>query len=507
MAVKLFKMEEGSEQHHFFECTEEVAFYTGGYGNGKTAVLAILAILCASEYKNGRFLVGRASRPKLEDSTKPELLKWLPEESVISWPSERKNNLVLATGSTIEFRHIRQEGKGKGEEQGNLLSATYDGIFVDQIDDPEFNYKDFEDLIGRLRGTAEYIGDKPYMPKIGPQWFRATANPTHNWLFRELVNPYFIFNKTGMITPKLLYDKETKKPIIKVFNAPSKANERNTGGRYTKRMGIVFRGSMKKRFIEGDWSAYDGLVYPDYDDITHVVQHEVMHEFIMQGIVEGKLGIIEGYDYGQVVPSCYLLAFYDAIGNIFITDGYYEPLKKISEQAVMMKKLRNEWNIIPTDMIYADPDIFRAKHATADKVGETIAAMFEREGIQMQRGSNAVEAGIVKVSSYLQVDKMHRHPITGNYGAPRMFISSKVPFLSNEFVDYCWNKNILGQNVDKPRDVNDHGMDTVKYLVTKRPNVVGMIRRKPSGRLPPALMAWHEAREQGEEKLLPRHAA
>ena len=30
---------------------------------------------------------------------------------------------------------------------------------VDQLDDPEFTYKDFEDLIGRLRGTAPHLGD------------------------------------------------------------------------------------------------------------------------------------------------------------------------------------------------------------------------------------------------------------------------------------------------------------------------------------------------------------
>jgi hypothetical protein len=66
-----------------------------------------------------------------------------------------------------------------------LLSATYDWIVVDQIEDPEITEKDFLDLLGRLRGSAEYTGDDPTMPRTGPRWIILLCNPTRNWVYRE----------------------------------------------------------------------------------------------------------------------------------------------------------------------------------------------------------------------------------------------------------------------------------------------------------------------------------
>lgn len=505
MSTKEFRIEEGSEQYNFLMCRDDIAGYTGGYGNGKTAALGVLAITIASSYERARVLVGRATRPKLEDSTKPELIKWLPEDWVAQWPSERRNNILLKdTKSTIEFRHIRQEGKGKGEEQSNLLSATYDAILVDQIDDPEFGFKDFADLVGRLRGTAKYVGDDPTMPRIGPQWLRFGANPTRNWLFREVINPVFIYNKTGLITQKLIRDIDTNKPLVRVFNAPTSANKRNTGEKYGKRMSAVMRGSLAKRYIEGDWSAYEGLIYPDYDETVHVVQQEEMDSWIREQLQNDKLGVAEGYDYGQTSPSCYILSFHDAVGNVFLVDGFYKPQTTVEAQAVMIKEIRNKWGIIPTDAPYADPDIFRGKNAAKDKVGETIAKLFQDEGIQMQRGANDIAAGIQKISSYLVVDPMHMHPIKRVYGAPRLYVGSDLEWFQNEIVDYYWNKNTAGQHVDKPRDTNDHSMDALKYLFTKRNKVIGQLIKRPFEIDARVLHSWNPAPESAPQ-VRPRH--
>lgn len=506
MPSRAFEFDEtqNPDQLHFYECRDSIAGFTGGFGNGKTAVLGLAAITVASQYEGARVLVGRATRPKLEDSTKKELLKWVPPDWIARWPSEKRNDLQFKhTGSTIEFRHVRQEGKGKGEEQSNLLSATYDMVCLDQLDDPEFSFKDFADLIGRLRGTARYIGDDPTMPAFGPQYLRFTANPTRNWLFREVVGPYFTYQKSGLITPKLLINKRTKQPIVHIYNAPSKANQRHTGEQYVERMEAVFRGTMGARYISGDWSAYEGLVYPEFNESVHVVDHARLVGYIENGLASDQLGVVEGYDFGQVSPSCYLLAFFNELGDIFIVDGFYEAQMQVPKQAKRIKEIRNKWRIVPTDRIYADPDLFKSKHATATKVGESISQLFADAGIDLQRGASAIDAGIEKVSTYLVVDDMHRHPITSNYGAPRLFVSSTLDFWNNEIVDYYWNRNIAGENVDKPRDTNDHAMDATKYLLTKRGKVVGALRKHPR-MLHPGIFQWTE-REENTRQVLPRH--
>lgn len=501
----VFDEEKNPWQLGFYEDRHPIAGYTGGFGNGKTAALGIIGVTIARMYEGARVLCGRATRPKLEDSTKPELLKWFPDDWVEKWPTDRHNNIVMAeTGSTVEFRHVRQEGKGKGEQQSNLLSATYDCILIDQLDDPEFSYKDFEDLIGRLRGTAKYLGDDPTMPRFGPQWFRFGANPTRNWLFREVVSPYFVYEKTKMKTAKLLIDDETKAPIVKVFNAPSRANQHNTSSAYVGRMRSVFRGANAKRFIDGDWSAYEGLIFPEYDETVHVVEQSIMEDFIKRELDNDALGVVEGYDYGQASASVYMLIFNNSVGDLFLVDGFYAPTMKIPKQALSIKETRRAWGIIPTENPFADPDIFRAKQASKEKVSISVSDMFREEGIDFQKGANDVATGLEKCGSYLIVDKLHRHPITKNYGAPRMFVSSKCEWFTNEIVDYYWNKNTLGQNVDKPQDRNDHAMNAWKYALTKRPKIVAPIVRR-SRLINPLALQWSEVEDDPRGKTLPRH--
>ena len=36
----------------------------------------------------------------------------------------------------------------------------------------------------------------------------------------------------------------------------------------------TYTGQMKDRFLLGEWAAYEGLVYPQYNDITHTVEHK-----------------------------------------------------------------------------------------------------------------------------------------------------------------------------------------------------------------------------------------
>lgn len=498
-----FDEEENPWQLGFYEDRHTIAGYTGGFGNGKTAALGIIGVTIARLYEGARVLCGRATRPKLEDSTKPEMLKWFPDDWVAKWPTDRHNNIVMQeTGSTVEFRHVRQEGKGKGEQQSNLLSATYDCILVDQLDDPEFSYKDFEDLVGRLRGTARYLGDDPTMPKYGPQWFRFGANPTRNWLFRDLVGPYFTYEKSGLVTPKLLRDGDDV--LIKIYNAPSKANQKHTGAQYVSRMRSVFRGTNAKRFVDASWDAYEGLVFPEYNETVHRVEHGALQKHIEQALLHDDLGIVEGYDYGQASASCHLFAFYDAVGNIFIVDGFYEAMLSIPRQVQRRREILQKWNVIPTEKPFADPDIFRNKNADKVKVSTNVATLFKEEELEFQRGNNDVDAGLQKCASYLAVDDLHRNPITGNYGAPRLFISSNLEWFHNEIVDYYWNKNILGQNVDKPSDRNDHAMNAWKYMLTKRPSVVGKLRQKKR-LLNPVAFQWSEVDDSRKKIILPRH--
>ena len=139
-------------------------------------------------------LIARSTYPKLNDTIRREFLQWCPHALDQAYAEPRREHadaeewFAPSTSDTLHSKANRQRTR-----KSNLLSATYDWIVVDQLEDPEFSHKDFMDLMGRLRGNTEYVGDDPSMPRVGPSWFMATLNPTRNWCYREIVKPLHDF--------------------------------------------------------------------------------------------------------------------------------------------------------------------------------------------------------------------------------------------------------------------------------------------------------------------------
>jgi hypothetical protein len=184
---------------------------------------------------------------------------------------------------------------------------------------------------------------------------------------------------------------------------------------------------------------------------------------------------IEGYDYGLAVPFCYMMGFVDDKGNVFLMDGAYEKECPLDDHIAAIKHIRNEYQVSPSNMILSDPDIFRRKAAGGKLVGKAISEMFLEEGIMCIRGNNNITNGIVKVNQYLVPQRNHQNPITGEYEAPYIYISDKLEFFISEISDYYWQKSPTGEQVDKPIDKDDHAMDTMKYMLSERPNISKLV--------------------------------
>lgn len=500
-----FKIIKDSAQLHFLNSRNQIQIMGGGFGNGKTGTICMKILDLAIKYPGSRGVFARSTKPKLEDTVKPEFFKWCPKDWIAKYPTEKHNDVILKNGSSIHFRHVRQEGKGRGENASNLLSATYDYAAVDQIDDPAFTHKDLLDLMGRLRGSTKYVGDDTSMPALGPQWLMLTCNPTRNWVFRELVNPLHIFQKTGIVTSKLIYAKDLKKPLVDLFEATTYSNKHNTGESYIRLLESAYKGTMASRFLEGKWGAYEGLVYPEYDTTVNRLNAKELNHYVEAVIESGEFAVLEGYDHGIVVPACYLLAIVDRYSNTYVIDGHYAPAPKIDVFVDKIKEIRKKWNVLPSDPIYADPAIFRKTATGKDIVGPTVSELYQEEGILMQRGNNNIESGIAKISSHLSMMKMHYNPVKEEFGAPHLFFSSDLEFIDNEFGDYYWNRNIAGDNVDKPRDTNDHALDTIKYMFSRRPQI-GKPHKKVIKQIDRRVTHhWNEMPNQNDQRVLPRH--
>lgn len=519
-----YRIVPGSPQDAFGKLRTKVQIFGGGFGNGKTAAAVVQKVLAvAKDYPGANILVARSTYPKLNDTIRKEFLKWCPASWIQSFPRSKnsENTCTLKNGTTINFRYIAQQGKGASEGEqttSNLLSATYDLIVVDQLEDPEIVEKDFDDLLGRLRGNAKYVGSDPTMPTTGPRWFVGMLNPTRNWSYRKLIAPLHKYNATGIIDPELLIRRYPRshpnadepmlnaegKPelLISLVEGSTYTNAHNLGADFIETLESAYRGQMRDRFLYGEWAAYEGLVHPEFAEFSHCYTQQDLFDYLQSQMA---LGIqptwIEGYDYGIVVPSCYLLAFADRRNNVFVVDGFYKPEQElhIDKQQEHIHELRGEWGCDPDNTITADPAIFR-KNASSRKTGaKSVAQLFAEgdHGVMMRRGDNEILPGITKVNMYLNIKPSHRNPFTGEMGAPHIFIASELTWLANEFTGYYWKQDSSGKRIDEPVDKNDHGMNTLKYMLSKRPDLAV---RLPKLRSTAHLHKWREQPDGASRK-------
>lgn len=511
-----FRLEEDSLQHRFLQSKAKVQLYGGGFANGKTATSCIKALQLAKDYPGSNGLMARSTYPKLNDTLRKEFLKWCPQDWIKSFPRSQNasNTCTLNNGTMINFRYISQQGKSTGEATtSNLLSATYDWIVVDQMEDHEIVQKDFLDLLGRLRGKAKYVGNDPDMPESGPRWFVITTNPTRNWLFRKLVKPLKDFER-GIYNEDLLCETNANnkplvidgkpKPIIELFEGSTYENKGNLEPDFIKTLEAAYTGQMRTRFLMGEWSAYEGLVYPQFDELVHVMNHDQIERYYWNLVRRAKyIDILEGYDHGIAVPACYLFGFADEYGNIFILDGFHQAELSVEDISEKIKNIRKRYAIESSNHILADPDIFRRKSGDKKTVGQSVSDMFYEEGIYCERGENGIAAGIAKVSSYLNVQQMHKNPITGEFAAPFMYFSEELEFLIKEISDYYWKRDSQGDVTDKPMDKNDHAMDTLKYALSRRPRLATLIMPIQQG--PVGVTRWAEIEPLQEDPRAHRY--
>jgi len=525
--VATYRVHEGSLNERFLKSRAKVQLFAGGFANGKTASACIRGIELAKDYPGSNGLIARSTYPKLNDTIRKEFLKWCPEDWIKSFPRSQNasNTCTLTNGTTVNFRYIQQQGKNNQESTtSNLLSATYDWIIVDQIEDPEIVYKDFLDLLGRLRGTAKYIGSDPSMPLTGPRWFIITSNPTRNWVYKYIVKPLQSLLESGRVTEELMCEVDENgsvilnedglpTPIIEIYEGSTYENEQNLEADYIRTLEATYKGQMRDRFLLGKWAAYEGLVYPAFEDSVHVMSHEsVVSYYRRLQMTTSSLTILEGYDYGMAVPFCYLAGFVDDRGNVFLMAGEYEREVPLQDeffpngggQVERIKTIREEYGISSDNHILSDPDIFRRKTQTGKLVGKSIASMFSDEGIYCSRGNNDISNGIVKVTQYLAPIKNHCNPITGVYGMPHLYISDQLQWLIDEFNGYYWQTDSVGDRIEKPKDKDDHGMDTIKYILSHQPDISVLLR---SGK--PKQVGWLQwgERELQQNVTDPRHSS
>lgn len=468
-------VKKGSMHERFRNGRKKIQIIGGGFGNGKTAAACVRAIELAHMYPGSNGLIAMATYAQLNDTIREEFYKWVPASSVKRWPTVSDNTLVFNNGSKVNFRYIKQKGKAAaadGQTSSNLLSATFDWAIVDQIENPEITYKDYLDLLGRLRGTTQYKGTDATMPETGPRWLILTANPSFNWVYHKIIKPYNHYKETGQIHPDMPVD-ENNEPLIEIFEASTYENAHNLPSDFIATMEATYKGQFRDRYIGGEWGAFEGLVYPNFSREHHMLPRSEILQYVYQlGYRSLKPIALEGFDFGIAVPSAYLFGFVDYMGRPFIIDGFYQAGMSVQQIADEIQHIQFKYSAIVdiSNSINADPAIFRRSVVDGyGKGADTIASILRERGLSVKPGQNAILSGIAKVAGYLAVDNIP-HFMTQAPGGRAIYFARELTWLADEFASYFWKMGTGFERIDEPIDKNDHGMDTIKYMLSYLPD-------------------------------------
>lgn len=170
-------------------------------------------------------------------------------------------------------------------------------------------------------------------------------------------------------------------------------------------------------------------------------------------------------DHGLRNPTAvYFHAINPNTGEVVTYEEYYVANRLVPEHA---KELLPRIQKIPYGKLrfmVADPSI---RNKTDPVNGKSVQALYQEYGLYFQPGNNNIEAGILKVNSYIERGKWK-------------IFRDKCPNLCREAINYKFpelSMDNADKNLDeKPVKANDHAMDSCRYGFMRLPDDPDMLK-------------------------------
>jgi len=195
-----------------------------------------------------------------------------------------------------------------------------------------------------------------------------------------------------------------------------------------------YQGLWKRRYIDGEWCLAEGTVYDFFDENIHTISYPPG---------QGHFYIV-GVDYGTTNPTAYTMVGYNPnhYPNMWVEKEYYYDSTKHMRQktdtefASDLEKFIEDY---PIKAIYIDPS------------AESFKVECRRQSIRnILDAKNDVLDGIRFLAGLLTNGTLK--------------ICKHCPNLIKEFQSYCWDSKSKDLGVDKPSKLNDHLLDSLRYL-------------------------------------------
>lgn len=386
------------KQEHFVQAKEHHAAFIGGIGSGKTYAGCVRAIRASYGWIGATKIptpnlgvITAPTYPMLRDATLRTWLDLAATHIPGFEPAMLNRSLMTArlpNGSEVLFRSTEHPDRLRGPsiswwlaDEAALYQASVRPI-----------------MIGRLRqgGALGYE-------------FVTTTPRGRNWVWKTYAQreraDYLLVQATSRENVFLADD------LLEMW-------ERE------------YTGDFARQELEGEFVAFEGLIYADFDRLKHVGRARP----------EQFAKVIAGVDWGYANPGVIVVIGVDGDGRVYVLAEAYERRRRIEEWVSVAAQMQETWGITQFVCDPSEPDYIRA---------------FRERGLKAEAADNRVLPGIQAVQNALAL---------GGDGRARLTISPDCINLLGEIEQYQWEKNKAGVR-DAPLKANDHAMDALRYAI------------------------------------------
>jgi PBSX family phage terminase large subunit len=201
-----------------------------------------------------------------------------------------------------------------------------------------------------------------------------------------------------------------------------------------------------KRYLLGSFEHSEGMVYPNFGNIA-------TESFEVPNTWERFVAL----DHGLRNPTAVMFGAIDPdTGTVYIYDEYYQPNRTVPEHAKDIKPMIEKIPYGKLRFMVIDPS---ARNKTDPINGKSVQGLYQEYGLFFMEANNSIEAGLLKVNSYI------------NQGKLKIFnncINVLKEGLNYKFPEVTMDNE---KNLDeKPIKHNDHAMDALRYALMRLPD-------------------------------------
>jgi len=387
-------------QKLFLETIKRYPFLSGAFGAGKTIMLCHKCIKECLENPHSMWLLASQTFPMTRDVIVKTFLEEVellqksfdaagsPVELIKDF-NKAELKLTFYNGSIVLFRSCDSFEKFK--------SLTLEGFGLDEIVDISSDV--FQMLQGRLRGrhTKHPFGI-------------LTGNPgsKNHWLYG-------------------LYFEHPPSDDYQVVQTSSYDNIFLPDG-YIKSMEESYDSDWIRRYLQGVWFTFEGLIFPEFDRNIHVGDYR-------DNVYNNYGGSL---DYGFRNPSCFLLLARDGDDNVIVVSELYKTGLTFSDLVSEIEKV-----IAPVRGVFRSIFVDPSAPGLIEELHRVTRA---------KPANNDVVMGISQVKTLLKTR--------------RLFIDRSCVNLIKELESYHYEKDNRSKEFSElPVKVHDHAVDALRYGV------------------------------------------